>query len=90
MHRKIKIKAVFDDLALPHDSFGFVAMKGLQNAIQNLFFSAKNQKFSEPIFLKQAKRLKSCERRPEVDRLDGQWTQWSIGLMVENENENEK
>ena len=30
---------------------------------------------------KQAERLKSCERRPEVNRLDGQWAQWSIGLM---------
>ena len=44
MHGKIKIKAVFDDLALPHDSFGFVAMKGLQNAIQNLFFFSKESK----------------------------------------------
>ena len=26
--------------------------------------------------LKQAERLKSRERRPEVDRLDGQWAQW--------------
>ena len=26
--------------------------------------------------------LKSRKRRPEVDRLDGQWARWSIGLMV--------
>ena len=32
---------------------------------------------------KQAKRLKTCERRPEVDRLDGQWACWLIGLMVD-------
>ena len=31
---------------------------------------------------KQAERLKSRERRPAVDRLDGQWAPWSIGLMV--------
>ena len=31
---------------------------------------------------KQAKRLKSCKIIPEVDRLDGQWAQWPIGLMV--------
>ena len=31
--------------------------------------------------LKQAKRLKSRERRPEVNRLNGQWARWSIGLM---------
>ena len=31
---------------------------------------------------KQAKRLKSLERRPEVDRLDGQLARWSIGPMV--------
>ena len=30
----------------------------------------------------QAKRLKSHERRPEFDRLDGQWALWSIALMV--------
>ena len=29
-----------------------------------------------------AKRLKSRKRIPEVDRLDGQWAQWSIVLMV--------
>ena len=32
--------------------------------------------------LKQGKRLKSRERRPEVDRLDGQWAQWSMGSMA--------
>jgi len=31
---------------------------------------------------KQAKRLKSHERRPEVDRLDGKWALWSMGMMV--------
>ena len=31
--------------------------------------------------LKQAERLKSREKRPETDKLDGQWPQWSIGLM---------
>ena len=34
------------------------------------------------IYLQQAKRPKSRERRPEVDRLDGQWIRWSIGSMV--------
>ena len=33
--------------------------------------------------LKQAEKLKSRERRPEVDRLDVQWAQWLIGLMVD-------
>ena len=28
--------------------------------------------------IKQAERLKSCERRTKVDRLDGQWVRWSI------------
>ena len=32
--------------------------------------------------IKQAERLKSRERRPEVGRLDGQWATWLIGLMV--------
>ena len=31
---------------------------------------------------KQAERLKSRERRAKVDRLDGQWAQWFLGLMV--------
>ena len=31
---------------------------------------------------KQAERLKSRERRAKVDRLDGQWARWLIGLMV--------
>ena len=35
-----------------------------------------------PFHAKQAERLKSCERRPELNRLDGQWAQWSIGSMV--------
>ena len=35
-----------------------------------------------PLQLQQAKRLKSRKRRPEVDRLDGQWAQWLLGLMV--------
>ena len=30
----------------------------------------------------QVERLKSHERRAKVDRLDGQWARWSIGLMV--------
>ena len=34
------------------------------------------------ISFQQAERLKSRERRPEVDWLDGQWAQWSTGLMV--------
>ena len=33
--------------------------------------------------IKQAKRLKSHKIRPEVNRLDGQWACWSIGLMVD-------
>ena len=33
--------------------------------------------------LKQAERLKSCKRRPEVYRLDGQLARWLIGLMVD-------
>ena len=33
-----------------------------------------------------AKRLKSRKRIPEVDRLDGQWAQWSIGPMVDGLN----
>ena len=35
---------------------------------------------------KQAERLKNCKRRPEVNRLDGQWAQWLIGLMVDRLN----
>ena len=35
---------------------------------------------------KHAERLKSRERRPEVNRLDGQWAQWSIGSMVDRLN----
>ena len=31
----------------------------------------------------QAKRLKSRERRLEVDRLNGQWAQLSMGLTVD-------
>ena len=34
------------------------------------------------ILEKQAERLKSRKRRRDVDRLDGQWAQWLIGLMV--------
>ena len=30
---------------------------------------------------KQAKRLKSRERRAKVDRLDGQWARWLIGSL---------
>ena len=30
----------------------------------------------------QAKRLKSCKRRPEVNRLDGRQAQWLIGVIV--------
>ena len=30
---------------------------------------------------KQAERLKSCERRTKVNRLDGQQARWSIGLL---------
>ena len=30
----------------------------------------------------QVERLKSHERRAKIDRLDGQWTRWSIGFMV--------
>ena len=33
--------------------------------------------------IRQAERLKSRERRPGVNRLDGQWAQWLIGLMVD-------
>ena len=32
---------------------------------------------------KQAERIKSLERRPEHDRLDGQWAKWLIGLTVD-------
>ena len=31
---------------------------------------------------KNKQRLKSSERRPEVNRLNGQWAQWLIGFMV--------
>ena len=34
------------------------------------------------ILSKQAERPKSRERRSKVDRLDGQWAWWLIGLMV--------
>ena len=33
--------------------------------------------------IKQAERIKSRKRRPEVDRLNGQLAEWSIGLMVD-------
>ena len=33
--------------------------------------------------LKQAERLKSREKRPETDKLDGQWARWSKGLMID-------
>ena len=39
--------------------------------------------FSDYCQIKQAERLKSRERRAKVNRLDGQWAQWSIGLMVD-------
>ena len=38
---------------------------------------------SMTLICQQAERLKSRERRPEINRLDGQWAQWSIGLMVD-------
>ena len=31
--------------------------------------------------MEQAERLKSREKRTKVDRLDGQWAQWLIGLL---------
>ena len=31
----------------------------------------------------QAEKLKSRERRPEVERLDGQYARWSLDLMVD-------
>ena len=34
----------------------------------------------------QAERLKSRKRRPEVDRLDGGYARWLIGLMVDRLN----
>ena len=33
------------------------------------------------INLEQAERLKSCKRRTKVNRLDGQWARWLIGLL---------
>ena len=33
--------------------------------------------------MKQAERLQSCKRRPDVNKLIGQWDQWLIGFMVE-------
>ena len=36
--------------------------------------------------LKQAERLKSRERRPEVDRLDGQYAGLSIGSIADRSN----
>ena len=33
--------------------------------------------------LEQTERFKSREGRPKVNRLDGQWAQWSMGLMVD-------
>ena len=52
------------------------------------FFVCKPQKINKRVVLiaKQAKRLKSCKRRLEVDWLDGQLAQWSIGLMVDRLN----
>ena len=35
------------------------------------------------LVIQQAERLKSCERRPEVYRLNGQWARWLIGSMVD-------
>ena len=35
---------------------------------------------------KEPERLKSRKRRPEVNRLDGQWARWLLGLMFDRLN----
>ena len=44
-----------------------------------LSYGANKRELSKKI--KQAERLKSCERRTKVDRLDGQWARWLIGSL---------
>ena len=45
-----------------------------------------SKKLSREKLTKQAERLKSRERRPEVDRLNGQWARWLMGSMVDRLN----
>ena len=52
-----------------------------------IFFS--KLKTENPALLRkqEAERLKSRKRRPEVDRLNGRWAQWSISSKMVNRND---